>query len=82
MNGTLGNLGATMEKPLRRKEWAAIIWGSLKGSEAYTAVFGGLVGDCKPKRLIFRLLHQNGTQLQSILYGSILLDVVSNCNTS
>ena len=82
MNGTLGNLGATMEKQLRRREWAAIIWGSLQGSEAYTDVFGGLVGDCKPKRLIFRLLHKNGTQLQSILYGSILLDVVSNCNTS
>ena len=65
MNGTLGNLGATMEKQLRRREWAAIIC-----SEAYTAVFGGLVGDCKPKRLIFRLLHQNGTQLQSILYAA------------
>lgn len=70
MNGTLGNLGTTMEKQLRRREWAAISWGSLQGSEVRTAVFGGPVQNCKPTRLIFRLLHQNGTQLQSILYAA------------
>lgn len=40
MNGMLGNLEATMEKQLRKREWAAIIWGSLQGSEGCTAVFG------------------------------------------
>lgn len=40
MNGTLGNLGATMEKQLRRREWAAVIWGSRQGSKGCTAVFG------------------------------------------
>lgn len=40
MNGTLGNLEAIMEKQLRSREWATIIWGSFEGSEGYTAVFG------------------------------------------